>query len=32
MLIDLREIYEKYEINGKVRIEYDTEIFYGQLD
>jgi SAM-dependent methyltransferase len=29
---DLKKIFEKNEKNGKVRIEYDTEIYYGKLN
>ena len=31
MLKELKIIYESYEAEGKVRIEYDTEVLYGQL-
>jgi ubiquinone/menaquinone biosynthesis C-methylase UbiE len=32
MLNDLLIIFEKNKKDGKVRVEYDTEIFYGKLD
>ncbi|MHA2007259.1 MAG: class I SAM-dependent methyltransferase [Promethearchaeota archaeon] len=32
MLEELRTIFDEYEKLGKIRIEYDTEINYGQLD
>jgi hypothetical protein len=32
MLKDLKTVFKKYEHGGKIRIEYDTEIHYGQLD
>ncbi|MFX0037128.1 MAG: methyltransferase domain-containing protein [Candidatus Hermodarchaeota archaeon] len=31
MMLDLRKIFNKYEINGFIQFEYDTEVFYGQL-
>jgi ubiquinone/menaquinone biosynthesis C-methylase UbiE len=32
MLEDLQSTYNEHEVNGTVRLEYDTEIYYGQLD
>ncbi|MFW9895240.1 MAG: class I SAM-dependent methyltransferase [Candidatus Thorarchaeota archaeon] len=32
MLWELQSIYNEYEIDGRVRLEYDTEIYYGQLN
>ncbi|MFW9876570.1 MAG: hypothetical protein ACFFG0_26035 [Candidatus Thorarchaeota archaeon] len=32
MLEDLKTIFDENQQEGKVRIEYDTEICYGQLD
>ena len=32
MLKDLKIIFDDNEEDGKVRIEYDTEILYGQID
>jgi SAM-dependent methyltransferase len=31
MLERLNEIFEKYQVNGRVTMEYDTEVYYGQL-
>jgi SAM-dependent methyltransferase len=31
MLADLRRIFDKYQGNGRVRVEYDTRVFFGQL-
>jgi hypothetical protein len=32
MLQDLKIIFEENKLDGKIRIEYDTEVYYGQLD
>ena len=32
MINELVKLFKKNEQNGKIRIEYDTEIFYGKLD
>ncbi|MFX1426056.1 MAG: class I SAM-dependent methyltransferase [Promethearchaeota archaeon] len=32
MLKDLQILFKKHEKNGKIRIEYDTEIYYGRLN
>ena len=32
MINELLKLFEKNEHNGKIRIEYDTEIYYGKLD
>ncbi|MFX0105189.1 MAG: class I SAM-dependent methyltransferase [Candidatus Hodarchaeota archaeon] len=31
MLLDLKQLFEKYQKDGHIRFEYDTEVFYGQL-
>lgn len=31
MLESLAEIFEDYQVNGNVTMEYDTEVYYGQL-
>jgi hypothetical protein len=31
MLQKLHSIFEKYQVNGRVMFEYDTQVFYGQL-
>jgi ubiquinone/menaquinone biosynthesis C-methylase UbiE len=31
MLTDLKSLFEKYQINGFIRFEYNTEIIYGKL-
>ena len=31
MLLDLRRLYEKFQINNRIRFEYETEVFYGKL-
>ncbi|MFX1326660.1 MAG: class I SAM-dependent methyltransferase [Promethearchaeota archaeon] len=31
MILDLKRLFNKYEINGYIQFEYDTEVFYGQL-
>lgn len=31
MLFDLRKIFEKHQRNGRVRMEYDTNIYFGRL-
>jgi SAM-dependent methyltransferase len=31
MLIELREVFEANQSNGKVTFDYDTEVYYGQL-
>ena len=31
MLADLRRIFDKYQRNGIVRVEYDTRVFFGKL-
>jgi hypothetical protein len=32
MLRELRRIFDQYQINGQVGFEYDTPVYYGQLD
>lgn len=32
MINELLKIFEKYKQNGKIRIEYDTEIYYGKIN
>ncbi len=32
MLVELRRIYDADQINGHVTFEYDTQVFYGQLE
>ncbi|MFX1501004.1 MAG: class I SAM-dependent methyltransferase [Promethearchaeota archaeon] len=31
MIKDLKQLYDKYQENGLVRLDYNTEVFYGQL-
>ena len=31
MLADLRRLFDAHQVDGVVTIEYDTEVFYGQL-
>lgn len=31
MLLDLKQLFKKYQKDGLIRFEYDTEVFYGQL-
>ena len=31
MLVDLRRIFDRYQRNGIVRVEYDTRVFFGKL-
>jgi len=31
MLEDLRRIFEKYQSGGRVRMRYDTNIYFGKL-
>jgi ubiquinone/menaquinone biosynthesis C-methylase UbiE len=31
MLLELNKIFEKFQENGRIRFEYETEVFYGQL-
>ena len=31
MLLDLKRLFKKYQENGLIRFEYDTEVIYGQL-
>jgi SAM-dependent methyltransferase len=31
MLLDLKQLFKKYQKNGLIRFEYDTEVIYGQL-
>ena len=31
MLVDLRRMFDKYQRNGIVRVEYDTRVFFGKL-
>ncbi|MFX1390694.1 MAG: class I SAM-dependent methyltransferase [Promethearchaeota archaeon] len=31
MLLDLRKLYDKFQKNGYIKFEYDTEVIYGQL-
>ena len=31
MLFDLKQLFEKYQEEGQLRFEYDTEVIYGQL-
>jgi ubiquinone/menaquinone biosynthesis C-methylase UbiE len=31
MLLELKKIFEKFQKNGRIRFEYETEVFYGQL-
>ncbi|MFX0042110.1 MAG: class I SAM-dependent methyltransferase [Candidatus Hodarchaeota archaeon] len=32
MLEDLQDLFSKYQKKGTVRLEYDTEVYYGKLD
>jgi hypothetical protein len=32
MLAELRELFTAYQVSGQVAFEYDTRVFYGQLD
>ena len=32
MIIELKELYNHFEENGKVTLEYDTKIYYGRLN
>ena len=32
MLKDIYRIFKEYEQKGKVRLEYDTEVYYGILE
>ena len=32
MIIELEELFEKHQQNGIIRIEYNTEVYYGQLE
>lgn len=31
MLNDLRELFKQYETDGKIRIDYETKVYYGRL-
>ncbi|MFX0074762.1 MAG: class I SAM-dependent methyltransferase [Candidatus Hermodarchaeota archaeon] len=31
MILELKELFNKHQQNGIIRIEYDTELYYGQL-
>jgi hypothetical protein len=31
MLQDLHLIFDQYQVDGKVRFEYDTRVFYGHM-
>jgi hypothetical protein len=31
MLVELRSIFDAYQVNGMVSFEYDTKMYYGQL-
>ncbi|MBS1493468.1 MAG: class I SAM-dependent methyltransferase [Bacteroidetes bacterium] len=31
MIVELKELFDKYQKDGNVKFEYDTNIFYGQL-
>jgi hypothetical protein len=31
MLAELQRIFETYQSGGKVRMEYDTKLYFGQL-
>ena len=31
MLLDLKLLFKKYQENGLIKFEYDTEVIYGQL-
>jgi hypothetical protein len=32
MIKELRTLFTSHQINGKIRIEYDTNIYFGKLD
>ncbi len=32
MLIELKNIFNRFQVNGKVTIEYDTKMYYGKLN
>jgi len=32
MLRELRRIFDKHQVNGRVSLEYDTRVYYGQLE
>lgn len=32
MLAELRRVFDAHQQNGRVRIEYDTDVYYGRLD
>jgi ubiquinone/menaquinone biosynthesis C-methylase UbiE len=31
MMQDLKNLFQQYQVNGIIRMEYDTEVFYGKL-
>ena len=31
MIKDLKNIFEKYNVNGEIAMEYDTLVYYGKL-
>ncbi len=31
MLLDLKQLFKKYQENEHIQFEYDTEVIYGQL-
>jgi len=31
LLSSLSELFERFQVNGRVRFEYDTEVYAGQL-
>jgi len=32
MVLELEELFNKHQMNGSIRIEYDTEVYFGKLD
>jgi len=32
MIVELEELFNEHQRNGNIRIEYDTEVYYGKLD
>ena len=31
MIARLREIYDRFEVNGEVRFDYDTHLYWGRI-
>jgi hypothetical protein len=31
MLADLKKVFDKHQVGGQIRFDYETQVFYGQI-